>query len=85
MYSKAGRDKGKKFVVIEIIDEAFVLIADGVLRRVEKPKKKKIKHLEISDIIIADINEKITNKQKISNSEIRKKLDVIDNDKKDNV
>lgn len=83
VYSRAGRDKGKKFIVTEIIDEAFVLISDGTLRRVEKPKKKKIKHLETTDILFEDINEKIKNKQKITNSEIKKKLETIEIENKD--
>jgi len=39
-YSKAGRDKGKLFIVIGIVDEDFVLVCDGDLRPVEKPKRK---------------------------------------------
>ena len=29
VYSKAGRDKGKNFVVMEIVDEQYVFICDG--------------------------------------------------------
>lgn len=43
--SVAGHDSGKRFVVLEVIDEQYVLIADGKTRTVEKPKKKKNKHL----------------------------------------
>ena len=39
-YSKCGRDKKRLFCVIGVLDEDFVLIADGRLRRMEKPKKK---------------------------------------------
>lgn len=46
--SKSGRDKGRIFMVVNIIDEAYVYIADGSLRKLENPKKKKIKHLEFS-------------------------------------
>lgn len=46
--SKSGRDKGRTFLVVSVTDEAYVYIADGSLRKLEKPKKKKIKHLEIS-------------------------------------
>lgn len=42
----AGRDKNRKFIVIKKLDSLFVLIADGKYRRLEKPKKKKIKHLK---------------------------------------
>ncbi len=43
--SKAGRDKDRTFIIIAIIDDEYVTIVDGDLRRVEKPKRKKIRHL----------------------------------------
>ena len=43
VYSLMGRDKGRYFAVVEVIDESFVMIADGDLRRLANPKKKKIK------------------------------------------
>ena len=46
--SLSGRDKGRTLMVVGIIDEAYVYIADGSLRKLENPKKKKIKHLEFS-------------------------------------
>ena len=43
--SRAGRDRGRAFVILEILDEQYVLLADGKLRTIERPKKKKRKHL----------------------------------------
>lgn len=43
--SKAGRDKDRLFIIIGIIDDQYVTIVDGDLRRVETPKRKKIRHL----------------------------------------
>lgn len=43
--SRAGRDKGKVFLVVEILDDSHVFVADGKVRKLEKPKKKKMKHL----------------------------------------
>lgn len=43
--SLAGRDEGRKFVVIQELDDQLVLIADGSLRTMSRPKKKKRKHL----------------------------------------
>lgn len=43
--SKAGHDKSKYAMVVSVVNEQFVLIADGKLRTIEKPKLKKIKHL----------------------------------------
>ena len=44
-YSKCGRDRKRLFCVVGFIDEDFVLVADGKLHKVEKPKKKRLKHL----------------------------------------
>ncbi len=44
-YSKCGRDRKRLFCVVDVIDEDFVLIADGKLHKIESPKKKRLKHL----------------------------------------
>ncbi|KPU26781.1 hypothetical protein TR13x_08325 [Caloranaerobacter sp. TR13] len=72
--SKAGRDKGRVFVVIDIIDEKYVSIVDGDLRRLDKPKKKKIKHLIVYKTILKNIREKIEKGEKINNAYVRKSL-----------
>ena len=43
--SVAGRDKGRVFAVIEVLNGAYVLIADGKSRTVDKTKLKKTSHL----------------------------------------
>lgn len=43
--SKAGHDMYKHFVVTEVLDKDYVLIADGKSRKIDNPKKKKITHL----------------------------------------
>ncbi len=48
-YSKCGRDRKRLFCVVEVIDENFVFVADGKLHRVEKPKKKRLKHLSFAN------------------------------------
>ncbi len=72
--SRAGRDAGKKFVVVKVIDQLFVEISDGDLRRLEKPKKKKIKHLSMTDEKAGSLEEKLKSNSKITNAEIRKAL-----------
>ena len=44
--STCGRDMGKLQMVLEILDDSYVLVGDGKQRKIEKPKKKKIKHLQ---------------------------------------
>jgi ribosomal protein L14E/L6E/L27E len=50
--SKAGRDKGRFFAVVGIEGD-FVYIADGNLRKLQKPKKKKLRHLARTTVIFS--------------------------------
>ena len=71
--SKAGRDKGQLFYVIDT-DEQYVYLADGKSRRLEKLKRKKRKHVEQVPRTESRIAEKIRNGEKVLNSELRKEL-----------
>ena len=71
--SKAGRDKGQLFYVIDT-DEQYVYLADGKSRKLEKPKSKKRKHVEQVPRTESRIAEKIRNGEKVLNSELRKEL-----------
>jgi len=73
--STAGRDKGQFMVVIAVVDENFTLVCNGKLRKVNNPKKKKIKHLAKTNHIVKELQEKILNGNKITNAEIRKILE----------
>jgi ribosomal protein L14E/L6E/L27E len=75
--SKSGRDKDKIFIIIEIVDEVYVRIVDGDLRRVEKPKLKKIKHLAKMNRISDDIQQKLINERKITNQMIRREIEKL--------
>lgn len=59
--SKAGRDKGEFFVIIEL-NEDFAFIADGKTRKLDKLKKKNNKHLFLTNSLI-DLNKDITDKK----------------------
>ena len=71
--SKAGRDQGQLFYVIDA-DEQYVYLADGKSRRLEMPKRKKRKHIEQIPRTESRIAEKIRNGEKVLNSELRKEL-----------
>ena len=71
VYSTAGRDEGKTFVVVEIIDENYVRIADGDLRRIKSAKLKKIKHLKSMGETLDKIAEKLENRQIVFDSELK--------------
>ena len=71
--STQGRDEGRYFVVLEVIDENFVLIADGLTRKVDHPKKKKVKHLRPKPILVEVDGAKLPNKH-LQDSDLRNAL-----------
>ena len=76
VYSAAGRDKGKAFLVLSV-DGNMCTIADGKLRKCDNPKKKKLKHLMGCNKISPELQEKLSNGENPTNSEIRKFLKLI--------
>ena len=67
--SKAGHDKGHLYVIYDV-DETYVYLVDGEIRTINKPKKKKRKHVQI-------INKKheITDKDDVAIKRILKLFD----------
>ena len=71
--SLAGRDKGKLFYVVDV-EENFVLIADGKGRKLEHPKRKKLKHVRRVSRTETRVAAKLQNGDKVLNSELRRDL-----------
>ena len=70
VYSRAGRDEGRYYVVCEITDDSYVMIADGSVRKLAKPKKKKVKHLKNTGDVLEGIAQKLIMGTKIYDAEI---------------
>ena len=71
--STAGRDAGKWFYVIAE-DTIYLLLANGKDRTLDKPKRKKRKHVQKvlrSETRVAD---KLRNGDKVLNGELRRDL-----------
>ena len=77
--SIAGRDQGKLFYVIET-DGAYVLVANGKERRLERPKRKKLKHVRKVPRAESRVAAKILSGEKVLNSELRRDLAKISQD-----
>ncbi|MDR1263629.1 MAG: KOW domain-containing RNA-binding protein [Oscillospiraceae bacterium] len=56
--SKAGRDAGSFFVVMDVPLANYAMLADGRLRKTSAPKKKKILHVRPQPDRFDDIVEK---------------------------
>lgn len=72
--SKAGHDKNGLFVVIKVCDNDYVLIADGKTRKLDKPKRKKIKHLKPIGVELEEIAIKLSANAEVYDKHIRAAL-----------
>lgn len=72
--SKAGRDKGLFMVVVGFCGDEFVLLADGRVRKVNKPKKKKIKHISKTNVVSGEAANAVSSGSQAADAEIRKIL-----------
>jgi len=69
--SKAGHDKAQLYVVTAM-DGDFVYLSDGRLKPIEKPKKKRIKHIQIINTTVEeDLYNRILKKETVRNEEIK--------------
>lgn len=71
--STAGRDQGELFYVLEA-DDQFVTLVNGRNRPVEKPKRKKRKHVEKVLRSETRVAEKLRSGDKVLNGELRRDL-----------
>ena len=61
--SRAGRDSGRKYVVVGFDESGYVLVADGHIRKLSRPKRKNTKHLIAHEAVLVS--------DPLSNGEIR--------------
>ena len=71
--STAGRDAGEWFYVIEE-DSIYLYLANGKDRTLEKPKRKKRKHVEKVLRSETRVGLKLASNDKVFNSELRRDL-----------
>lgn len=71
--SKAGHDKLKLYVIMNE-DSEYVYLVDGDLKPLDKPKKKKKKHIQIINKMDETIQNKLETKQIIYNEDIKRAI-----------
>ncbi len=71
--SLAGRDRGKLFYVIDTEDN-YVHVADGKGRKLENPKRKKLKHVRRVTRAETEVARRMQAGGKVLNSELRRDL-----------
>ena len=71
--STQGRDKGMYFVVTQV-GRDVVYLADGGMRKLNSPKKKNVKHVSDSGVVLESIASKLTEGKKVFDSEVKSAL-----------
>ncbi|MBP2002656.1 ribosomal protein L14E/L6E/L27E [Paenibacillus shirakamiensis] len=66
-----GRDAGGIAVVVEIVDEKFVCIADGDKRKFDQAKRKNIQHLEFMQHISSEVVQSLNEMGRVTNGKLR--------------
>lgn len=66
-----GRDSGKYAVIIGVVDQRYVLIADGDKRKFDDPKKKNLLHLELLPAISSEVADSLRETARVTNGKLR--------------
>lgn len=66
-----GKDAGSFYVIIEIIDDKFVMIVDGAKRKFDQPKRKNIQHLELQPIVSSEVVHSLHESGRVTNAKLR--------------
>lgn len=69
-----GRDRGKYYLVVDVLSQSMVLVADGEERKLENPKRKNVKHLHFFGIIAGEVSNKAMTGRRFTNIDIRKEI-----------
>lgn len=66
-----GRDQGQVGIIVELINDRFVKVADGDKRKVDRMKKKNIHHLELIDYIADEVKSSFIETGRVTNGKLR--------------
>ena len=66
-----GRDAGNYCVIVRVVDNRFVEVADGDKRKFDRAKKKNLNHLELQQYVSQEVKNSIDETGKVTNGKLR--------------
>ncbi len=66
-----GREAGQYMIVIEQVDDRYVLLADGEKRKTNRPKKKNLHHIEMTDYVSPEVQNSLLETGRVTNGKLR--------------
>jgi len=68
---KQGREAGQYAVIIEVVDDRYVLLADGEKRKTTCPKKKNLQHIEKMNYVSPEVQNSLLETGRVTNGKLR--------------
>ncbi|MGP4109086.1 KOW motif-containing protein [Virgibacillus sp. L01] len=72
---KQGREAGQYAIILKLLDDRFVLLADGEKRKYDRPKKKNLHHIEVMDYISPEVQNSLLETGRVTNGKLRFAID----------
>lgn len=67
-----GREAGKYAIVVAVEEPHFVWLADGVQRKAALPKKKNVRHIQLTHYIAREVADSLEKRNgRVSDAELR--------------
>ncbi|MFC2949253.1 KOW motif-containing protein [Virgibacillus sediminis] len=66
-----GREAGQYAIIIKVVDDRYVLLADGEKRKYDRPKKKNISHIELTGHISPEVQNSLLETGRVTNGKLR--------------
>lgn len=77
--SKSGRDRSKTYVIIGEAEPGFVLVVDGRVRKLDRPKKKNLRHLVVHHVTDPELMARLASGEPVTDELIRRALKRLEN------
>ncbi|MYL35868.1 RNA-binding protein [Pontibacillus yanchengensis] len=66
-----GREVEQYMIIIGVVDNRFVLLADGEKRKYDRPKKKNVHHIKLMDYISPEVQNSLLETGRVTNGKLR--------------
>lgn len=75
--AKAGRDRGKYFLIYDVLNATFVRVVDGKSRKVINPKKKNVRHLQVIPVPAGEIAARLARGDRVTDDEVARAVSAL--------
>lgn len=78
--SSSGRDSNQIGLIIGMIDDHYIEIADGIKHPVARAKKKNVKHVKVKMLIAKEIEESLLKGESIGDIQVKEAIQRLKNE-----